>query len=431
MTSIIQRHSAKPFIERKNMSGLVYLIMGSLLCLRGINDVFIYPAILLGGGVILFSNPKIGLPFLFFILPFGTIFKFNPGQISFFTVLFFLYIARQFLLKGIRLKVLIACTILSIYLILCSGIVQSVTILTMIAGIIFVSYSISGENSFKEIILAYSTGLILASMLGLLQDYFPIIKDFVTDVILRLGESERINRFSGLQGNPNYFTIDIIMALSGIGVLLFQEKHIWIYIALFIILTVIGLLSLSKSFLVSWIALICFMIIFIINSRKRKVRRLIFILGGVIGCIYFMASKQINEYVMRFMNSMGSISDLTTGRTDIWLNYISVIWGNIKILFLGNGINGELVNGRGTHNTYIEVLYSLGIVGTIVLIAVLYICLQVNTKKKPAIQYMPLIILLIRFLAIGLLTYDNLWFYLVIAIVSIKTKTSDLKLKTE
>ena len=426
MTVVAQSYLGKPFIEQKNKQVLVYVIMGCLLCLRGINDLFLYPSIVLGVSVILFADQSIGLPFLFFILPLANIFKFSPEQFSFFTVLFFLFVARQFLKRGIRLSALLSCMILGAYLILLSGVRQSVTIITMLVGILFVSYSISGKNNLKEILLAYSIGLILASALGLLQNFFPIVKNFVTDVVLRLGESERVNRFSGLQGNPNYFTVDIIMALSGIAILLFRENNRLPYIILFIVLTVIGFLSLSKSFLISWIALIFFMALHIIKSHKRRVRRLIFIMLATIGLIYFVAAEQINEYIIRFTETIGDMSDFTTGRTDIWIECITTIWNNLKILFVGNGINGSLVNDRGVHNTYLEAIYSLGILGTSIFLLVLCVCFKFNTKISEKVQFLPLIILLIRFLAIGLLTFDNLWFYLVIAVSAIAGKVQEV-----
>lgn len=426
MTVMAQSYLGKPFIEQKNKQVLVYVIMGSLLCLRGLNDLFLYPAIALGVIVILFADQSIGLPFLFFILPLANIFKFSPEQFSFFTVLFFLFVARQFLKRGIHLSAFLSCMIFGVYLFLLSGVRQSVTIITMLAGILFVSYSISGKNNLKEILIAYSIGLILASILGLLQNFFPIVKNFVADVVLRLGESERVNRFSGLQGNPNYFTVDIIMALSGIAILLFRENNRLPYIILFIVLTVIGFLSLSKSFLISWVVLIFFMALYIIKSHKQRVRRLIFIMLATIGLIYFVAAEQINEYIIRFTETIDDMSDFTTGRTDIWRGYITTIWNNLKILFVGNGINGSIVNGRGVHNTYLEAIYSLGILGTSLFLIVLCVCFKFNTKISEKVQFLPLIILLIRFLAIGLLTFDNLWFYLVIAVSAIAGKVQEV-----
>ena len=248
----------------------------------------------------------------------------------------------------------------------------------------------------------------------------------MADVVLRLGESERVNRFSGLQGNPNYFTVDIIMALSGIAILLFRENNRLPYIILFIVLTVIGFLSLSKSFLISWVVLIFFMALYIIKSHKQRVRRLIFIMLATIGLIYFVAAEQINEYIIRFTETIDDMSDFTTGRTDIWRGYITTIWNNLKILFVGNGINGSLVNGRGVHNTYLEAIYSLGILGTSLFLLVLCICFKFNTKISEKVQFLPLIILLIRFLAIGLLAFDNLWFYLVIAVSAIAGKVQEV-----
>ena len=65
-----------------------------------------------------------------------------------------------------------------------------------------------------------------------------------------------------------------------------------------------------------------------------------------------------------------AINSLTTGRTDIWIDYLDYfIRHPLKTLF-GSGMCGFAeVHGRAAHSTYIEMLFHLGIVGSLLLTA--------------------------------------------------------------
>ena len=339
---------------------------------------------------------------------------------SFFTVLFFLVILKLTIkLHKISVWLVVSLAVLSLYSLAFSGFSELSTIITMVSGILLLYY-LRNEKLDTDInitVIVYSIGIVLSSTLALLKDSLPTIELFVDESMLKLKGTEYASRFSGLQGNPNYYTLDVTIALAAIVVLLYNNRNTKIHTIFLVILSVFGLMSVSKSFLITWILLIlCWLFI----SIKQGVRKTIkFLIVAMIGAmvVYFFAYEYINSYIYRLIgDGSGTIEDITTGRSEIWTGYISEILNNMKILFFGNGLNtmSEEIGIR-THNTYLELLFSLGIIGAMVLL----ISLRISMGKIRLGQgvLIPIIILMIRMLALGMLTYDNLWFYLAIILL--------------
>ena len=76
----------------------------------------------------------------------------------------------------------------------------------------------------------------------------------------------------------------------------------------------------------------------------------------------------INQYLVRF-SSVKGLSSLTTGRTELWEEYVLFFFNNPVDLLLGQGYT-EVFNGvhKGSHNTIIQMIYQFGIVGLIPLV---------------------------------------------------------------
>jgi O-antigen ligase len=185
--------------------------------------------------------------------------------------------------------------------------------------------------------------------------------------------------------------------------------------ACFIALSVFGLMSVSKSFLLCWILLILFWLFYSLKQGVSKFAKFSIIAIICAAAIYFYAFDAINLYIFRFIeNSDGTLGDLTTGRTDIWKRYIDTIFRDMRILFFGKGVNAVITGMKGTHNTYLEALFSLGFVGSALLVFLLKSCMG-KLVSKP-IMFIPVTILAVRMFAISMLTYDNLWFYLAIIV---------------
>lgn len=400
----------------RNSLRIIMPIMGILLCLRAIHNVFLYPLIALSLAIFAFCPLTICLPILFFLLPSANIIKVSPGQISIFTVFYAITVFRIIFKNGQMEKKLVACVVLFVmYSILFSGVSQIVTIVTMAFGFILLhDTSVSDGYDYSTILTSYALGIILASTLGVFKSQLPIIERFVSSEMMKIGHKEYMERFSGLHGNPNYYTLDLTVVLSCLVVSMCMKKiTIWNTI-LFLCLTVFGLMSISKSFLMACAFLVAMLLFFSLRNGLKSFIGvlLVLVIAGI--SVYYFAEDSINGYIMRLLQdseSNSDISSMTTGRWDIWETYFNAIFEDPKLLLLGKGIGGSLVDNKGAHNTYIEFIYYLGIVGTTIYLCVLKSVINLPHKRRNVLLYVPIVAILIRFLAIGVLIYDNVWYY--------------------
>ncbi len=383
---------------------------------RAINDVFFY--VFAGTSLIVFcmSSVKYCLPLLLFILPFSTILKPNVEAMSIVTIIFFIVVLKMFFKCSRFDNRLLYIILFALYGILFSGIGKLTTILSMSFGMLML-YCLKDEDIDADTsVISFSLGVCLSSLLAYSKSFFPIIDNFILDNITKLAENEYAMRFSGLQGNPNYYTLDIIIALAAIIVLMYSNPK-KIYTFLLVILSILGLMSISKSFIISLVLLIFCWFTLSLKQGAGKLVKFIFLIaiGGL--AVYVFAYDSINSYILRFEeDNTATMSSITTGRTDIWKAYVSKIFSDVKILFFGNGLKTILQPlGKGTHNTYLESLYYIGLFGT----SVFLIAIKSSIGKivlRGGI-WIPVLILLVRMFAIGILTYDNLWFYLLIIVM--------------
>jgi len=97
--------------------------------------------------------------------------------------------------------------------------------------------------------------------------------------------------------------------------------------------------------------------------------------------VYFLAieSDWIDNMSSRFGTNSYDMNTLTTGRWKIWGVYLSYLYTTGSWVW-GNGLNYLLPLGRAAHNTVIQCVYCLGIVGTFIL----YRFIKLIYKKIPS-----------------------------------------------
>ncbi len=408
-------------LTKRNMLIGLLAVLSGLILLRAVRTVFVYPLLLVLLAVFVFAPLKVCLPTLCFLMPFANIIKLQPGQISLFTVMFLIYVIRTLFKKNsLRRIFLISLLFFAAYSFVFSGIEKIITIATMVCGFAMLHDACrSDEYDYKEVLYAFCAGIIISAVLGLMKDYFPIIASFVKEATQKVGQGEYVERFSGLCGNPNYYTMDISVALSCLTVMISKSKPQKLQVLLFAILSVLGILSVSKSFLLVWIVLLLLLMFYGFRNGGTAFLKLasMFVLTGIF--IYFFAKESVDTYIFRLtQDSGGSLSGLTTGRTDIWMNYLKEIIKSEKVLLFGNGLGNML--HHAPHNTYLEGLYYVGVVGMVFYGFVLKMSIPLKEFPRKFVFYLPVIVLLIRFMGIGVFINDCLWYYLVVIILSLK-----------
>ncbi|MGN0243012.1 MAG: hypothetical protein ACI4CT_02995 [Lachnospiraceae bacterium] len=398
--------------------GWMCVLFFALILGRAVYDKFLFVFVCISLYVFVMSSTRHCISLLFFLLPFSSILKLNVDSISFFTILFFIVVLRM-VVENLEIdgNLMMCVWAFFLYNFIFFGFKEMTTILTMIAGMLMLYYIRNDGIDADSVVASFSLGICLSSTLALFKKSLPIINIFVTDAMLKLGENNYAKRFSGLQGNPNYYTLDIIIALSAIIILMYNSKPQKIHTVFMIVLSVFGLMSVSKSFLFVWVFLIVCWFVLSIKQGGGKVVKFVFIvlIGAVV--VYCFAYDYINAYFLRFMkDSSGTMASITTGRSHIWTVYLETMFKDFKILFFGNGLNTLLESlGKGMHNTYLQCLYNLGFIGSMILLTSIKVSMgRIITKR---VLWIPIILLMIRMFAINILTYDNLWFYLAILVL--------------
>ena len=352
-----------------------------------------------------------------------------------FTLLYGLYVLRTLSGRKMSYKFFILLIAFFVYSLAVSGFSQLTTIITMTCGFLIIN-SVCGGNEcdFKTAVYAYSAGIIAASVLAMFRYSLPILNYILWyDKNFRYGQISSHYRFNGLEGDPNYYGMYILTVLACLTVMILKERKNTVNLLLFAVLSVLGLLSVSKMFLLVWAVLL---IILLINSIKAGTKKfisvlLLFLIGGTLA--YFFAGDAIDSYIFR-LNGMKtqSLSDLTTGRSAIRNAYISAIFGNIKTMFLGEGLNKWLPGINVSHDTYIQCWYSLGLIGSIIYVLTLKNAIRLPLHiRRDIVLNIPILILLITLLGLPTISSDTLPFLIALICLMKKHYREKYILETE
>lgn len=358
--------------------------------------------------------------FLMLFMPFASIFKYAPGTLSLFTICeCFGLIVLFFRTKKISASIIITGIVYLVYLLLgdvISGSSDLFEIIKQVVGILLLFLMIRNMNisSYKSIMLFFILGLLISSILALFSESIPHFYDFVKEVRYN-DETTTYNRFTGLQGDPNYFSINVIISILLLLVLFVKnELKSLVFWILFITLSVFGILTLSKSFILMYGLVSLYLIIRIL--KKKKVINIILVFAFIIGVLLLLNKEgSILNVLMNRLLEADNMSELTTGRVVHYEEYFNHIVNNTNVLLFGSGLNVGPLNEAGSHNFYLESIYYLGIFGTIVLVVNILIGIRFNYKfKRKLINYSGYVILLIMYFFLQMLFAYELIFHILL-----------------
>ena len=357
---------------------------------------------------------------LLFFYSFYCIFKITPSGTSLFNVVIAfavvgLFVQRKrkswvvsFTKKGMHSVVFLA--VFCFYLFLTSIIRGRNDILTIFLNLfvpmlLVVGVSINKEDiEVDKLVYAYAAGIILSQAVGV--GLIPIrhLNEFVS-VVHYKAVGIRLTRFQGLTVNPNYFSLDVNLALAGLLVLPAKRKERKRPVAeilLLALLSATGILTLSKSFAVCFAATIFLYIL--IGAEKNKIGKITAFTVFLLVTLFFYRMYSGSSYIMAIIdrtNRVSSLKEFTSDRTVVWMNYLKYILRTPDLLILGGGAGaGRLFDYGASHSFYIECLYYFGIVGTVLFLIFQYSILEPNHTK--AVFLLPAIAFMIRGVAINI-----------------------------
>lgn len=306
------------------------------------------------------------LSFLMLIMPFANIFKMSPQSQSFFTYLMLFYVL-WYLLKRMQLDSRFAFTFLLLVTFLVAQMLISINILRTIkfvANILFVylAVNIVTTDDRKQSILAYVFGVILSSAVAALN-IIPHLNSYILQNDLGYWYDE-LFRFAGLYSDPNYYSINVIISLC---LILFLNYHnrlsaLWSTV-LAALLVMFSIITYSKS---AFLMLALPLLLLLYAKAKQKKVGVFVALGVAIVIVtmgVFAGKIGIFDTVLKRFAEADNLSSLTTLRSSIWVTYATYLQEHPLTLLFGSGFGGALIDGKAAHNTYVDILYHLGLVG--------------------------------------------------------------------
>ncbi len=414
-------------IKDNKIRWAISAVLALLILFGTYRNVFSLAAFLLMGLMLIFCDNETNLLQIFFVVPMANIFKFSPGVQSFFTVVLLVYIVLHLVLPR---RATFAVILFAVYVLigqLFEGQFNFFRTVKLVCSLLFLSSVLNNkvEMRNKEIFLSYIIGNLVSSVFGLMDSGFFKIESYIGTAEFAGPSSETdILRFSGLYPDPNYYSVCIIVSMC-LLLILYHKKEIGVFPAVLVAAPMIYFLIItySKSSVIMLLVFFAYLMYSLMLQKKHfHVVAIIIMLVTVIVLALSGRISWFETVIARFTTASSGeeldVNALTTGRTDIWMMYLKYILHNLNTAVFGDGISAGFYNQMAAHNTYIDILRHLGIVGGLLLFVSLKMILADSIavkKERNLLNYSVLICVLAMYFFLSELFYIDAQFHLFIA----------------
>lgn len=253
--------------------------------------------------------------------------------------------------------------------------------------VIYYAVSIVDYSFYRKASLALALGVVLSAGLFYIAPNVPRLQYVVNQMIqtTNIYGANSLTRLSAMAYDPNQYGLYVIIALTVLLRCLFLEgfrNRVMIFLC--VILSILGVLTLSKSYLIIFVFLFVLFSYRLLSATniRTNYKLLIISLLIIVGALSINSlGTYIDAFIERFMVS--SANDLTTGRTTIWARYIDIIFNNISVLFFGTSISYSLPNYSSPHNFILYMIFHFGILGSLI-----YVCMIVGILREAKKMYL-------------------------------------------
>lgn len=382
----------------------------------------------------LFGNKEKTLYLLLYLVPFAGIFKLNATSTSLFTYLEITAVVRLFFEKReLNKNRLLLVSLFSLYAAMGCGSNVDLLMKQVLLVLLIDIYMCYCSPSLEGISVYFAFGLIAASLVATIFNGNPILSAYISyERVYEISISD-VYRFSALDSDPNYFSSQIILALSCFGVLYSQKRvSVLLFFLVSSVLIYFGALSASKTFLILLVIWSGYMLISLLRERKYATF-LLAVIGGAIVVSQILSgdSRMFISTIARFSSSGGNVRKLTTGRTEILMNYVQYIIENPFVLLFGVGVGAPYLYSHAAHNTYIDFLYFYGIIGTGLFLAILKTTAKSKVQEsinqyrvklgKKVVYMLPVTCLIVEYFSLSAMKWFDFPFSLIIALTFMRS----------
>lgn len=356
------------------------------------------------------------LCFLFYIMPMAGIFKLGPGSSSLFTYLELLYIVWHLMRKRLWItKGELMALFFAAYIVVTGNVHTSLNVVRavkLVSNLMLLGYltELDPEKDHRQLFLFYVAGVIVSSLMRFADSTAFPIAQYAAETLERY-EDTYVVRFSGLYGDPNYYSVNVIIAMC-LTLVLYKRKELSLVqtVGLNIPLVIfVGLTGSKSGFLMLVLPLALIMYICVKNKNYVALASCILVLAGA-AFLVFSGRLASFEYILYRLGRNTSNADaFTTGRIGLWRNYMQYLAENPVWSLVGCGGMTVLFGDHGPHNTYIDLIFQFGVVGTGLYLTTMYFLIKkhsrVLSRNKVNFSIWAVVIIMYMFLS-ELQSYD-------------------------
>lgn len=324
-----------------------------------------------------------------------------------------------------RKKVAVIPLALTLFILVCyslihyridqNGIIQGLNIIFVLVGT-YLIFVMNKDIDILKSLKFLTLGLLVSIVLSLFSLAFS---NYSFDVAPFDGVYYRLKLFTY---HTNYLSMLCLFLISFSVYKIANKKDKFLFnISEIILCLVVGILTLSKAFLVVFVGIVCYVLILLIIKFKKKSLRVILPVLAGIAILCFIFNDFVIDMLERFLaynknNSL--INQITTGRSAIWQLYVNDIRSSVLKMLFGVGLFTADLIDIGSHNTYLFVVHRFGFIGVILLCLLAYSYLK-SKETKFDISFKKLLPLFV-FLVLGLeetILTDRFFVFLMFAII--------------
>ena len=312
-------------------------------------------------------------------------------------------------------------------------------ILLSYAPCLFFTKAMSMEN-YKKCINLFSFGMLLSLLVGMTRSFIPTL-----DVALRSADvdiaSSEVSRFGGLAYDSNFLGMFSLMLISFHLVILIRAKNnsnekflSYVYIIIF---TLSGLLSYSKTFFLMYIFIVLFLIFFVWKLNPIKVLAVFVLLVLANYLLEIGLNFSVKDYInSRIIGRATDLSSFTTHRSILWAEYGNYIISSLEQFLFGAGIGNKIISKQVAHNTYLEIIYLLGAIGTTIFLifnVIIYkiVSYSVKRTRRNVIQWLPLLLFLMVIFSLNCFTNAETPSFIILIIMTLYLPNTNQKIGDE
>lgn len=288
------------------------------------------------------------------------------------------------------------------------------------------------HKAFKTLILAIFVSIVLGA-LGFFTGWVKSVY-YYDDIVHRLRLfTLNVNHLAMFCAFSIAYLLSLVISKDFGGDFKFlKDKHFWFRCGYIVVLLAVGMLTMSKAFLLVVALMVLYVLLFVILKYKLKSLWFVLAMAGALGVCCLIAKDYISSILTRFVaydSWNGLLSKMTTGRSEIWAMYLNEFASSALNVLFGVGLLTADLFSKGPHNVFVYLIYRLGVVGVVALSVLIYLYIkQGKTNFKFSFGGLLLIFVYLFYAMEEMVLSDRFFLFLIFGIMMLlkfKEETND------